>query len=383
MEVVVLGGGYAGVGLTRALEDRLPSDVELLLVDDTGDHLVQHELHRLLRYPGLRDTVRLPLERMFDRAQLRVGRVDRIDEEIGRAELADGRTLEPDILAICLGAVTALDVVPGIAEHGMPLKRLADADDIRDRFHSLAAGERVIVGGAGLSGVQVAGELAAARDAADRDLTVTVIEQEASVAPRFPNDFRREVATALSNAGIDVRTNTRIADVDEAGVTLECGEWLSTGQVIWTGGITGPDATENRRLRARSDLRVAPRTFAIGDAALVVDDRGKRVPAAAQTAIRQATVAAANVDRLVRAKRNGDELVFEPRLRRYVHRSPGWVVSIGDDAVAMVGDRILRGAPARAVKASVNAQYLGSVGEVQRALDAIATEIGWGAAHEH
>ena len=377
MEVAVLGAGYAGLPLARKLERLLPDGVTLRLVDETGEHLIQHELHRLIRYPSLRDDLGIPLDDLVSRAEVIESRVTSVDEERREVALSSGERLQPDVLAICLGGVTGMDIIPGVAANADPLKRIDHASQIRSKFGSLSNGDRILVGGAGLAGIQVAGELAAARDEGDRDLEVIIIEQAPHVAPTFPTTFRHEVASALADAGITVRTNEMIERVGPDGAILADGTHLTAEQVVWTGGITGPDATANRRLPVRSDLRVTDRTFALGDAAQVVDDNGTRVPAAAQSAVRQAPVAAENIDRLVTAVLDDQQLVFEPRLSRYVHSAPGWVVSIGDDAVAMLGDDVLRGRPARAVKASITGKYLGSIGEIQRAMDAIATDIGW------
>ena len=51
MRVAVLGAGYAGLTVARQLERTLPDDVELVVVDDTGEHLLKHEIHRAIRHP--------------------------------------------------------------------------------------------------------------------------------------------------------------------------------------------------------------------------------------------------------------------------------------------------------------------------------------------
>ncbi|MFB6189322.1 MAG: NADH dehydrogenase FAD-containing subunit, partial [Halapricum sp.] len=65
---------------------------------------------------------------------------------------------------------------------------------------------------------------------------------------------------------------------------------------------------------------------------------------------------------------------FEPRLARYDYDQLGWLVSVGDDAVAKVGPQILRGAAAVAVKRSVGVGYLTSVGAVRNAVDLVREE---------
>ena len=376
MQVAVLGGGYAGVGLVRELENRLPRATEIVLVDEDGTHLIQHELHRLLRFPQLRDDLRIPLEDLVRRATVRTARVDSIDLDSPTVHLEDDSHLNPSFLAICLGAVTADELVPGASEFAQPLKRIEHARAIRERFRSLEDGDRTVVAGAGLSGIQVAGELAANRDERSEEIEIVLIEQAETVAPTFPHQFRNAVTETLLEAGITLRTDCAVARVTDAGVEFRDGGKIESSQVIWTGGITGPEAMRRRRIPVRSDLRIGHRAFALGDVAVVTDDHGTRVPPAAQTAVRQAPVAARNLVRLCTAERDSD-LVFEPRLTRYVHESPGWVVSIGDEAVANIGEEIIRGAAAKAVKESVNAGYLGSIGEIQRALHTISETIDW------
>jgi len=124
----------------------------------------------------------------------------------------------------------------------------------------------------------------------------------------------------------------------------------------------------------RSDLRFAGDTFVVGDAGRIVDVDGTAVPASAQTAIRQARVAARNITALV-DHRLGGSGGFEPELDRYAFDSPGWLVSVGDGAVAQVGSRVLTGRAALALKTTVGAGYLGSVGAVENAVDLVREEL--------
>jgi NADH dehydrogenase len=84
------------------------------------------------------------------------------------------------------------------------------------------------------------------------------------------------------------------------------------------------------------------------------------------------------VARLARHEASGDG-GFPPRLDRYDTNVPGWVVSIGDGAVAQVGPTVLRGQAARAAKATVGGAYLGSLGAVTNASDLVREELGFGA----
>jgi len=364
MHVAVLGAGYAGVALARKLEDRLPEEVSLTVVDERDTHLVQHLVHRAVRYPGVADDLTVPFDELFDRATHRQARVTGLDPDAGRAELSDG-DIEFDVGAVALGAETNFYGIPGAEANSTPLKRLEHAERIRERFLEVCAEDgRAVVAGAGLSGVQVAGELAALAGEEGSAATVALVEQEPEVAPNFPERFRRAVREELDDAGVDVRTGRTVTGVDEDAVTVRNRGELAFDQLVWTGGITGSEPLGERPV-VRADLRLGDATFAVGDAARVVDEDGQAVPASAQTAVREADVAATNIERLVAHRADGD---FEPRLARYGYTSLGWLVSVGDGAVAQVGPTVLRGRAAETAKETVAAGYLGSLGAVDRAM---------------
>lgn len=382
MKIAVFGGGYAGVTLVRELEDRLDDDVELVLVDETGDHLVQHELHRVIRIPEITEEIVIDLETITERATVVVDRVEAIDPAAGRAELADG-TVEYDIGAVCLGAQTNFYDIPGLEAHAIPLKRVDHARKIRDAvFDALEtrtkeSTPRIVVGGAGLSGIQAAGELAALVNEHDlevgQELELTLVEQANAIAPRFGESFQTAVHDALDDRGVTIRTGQRVTEVTESTVELD-EESIEYDTLVWTGGIRGPDALDGERPVVDARLQLDGSTFVIGDAAAIVDRDGEAVAASAQAAVRSAKAAAENIDRLVEYERTGG--TFRPRLQQFQFDSPGWLVSVGDGAVAQVGPTVLTGRAAVAMKTTVGAGYLSSVGAIEQAVDLVNDELG-------
>jgi len=433
MRVAVLGAGYAGLTLARTLESSLPESADLVVVDEAADHVVQHELHRVIRRPSIAEDISVSLADVLD-CEIRQATVTDVDPASGTATLDDGSELDYDVGAICLGAVTDFHDIPGLRGHATPLKRLAHAREIRENYLDvLDSGGRVIIGGAGLSGVQVAGELAAMRaererrateaadedtgpvrltiddrdedgdaseaksgdaeigpndgdtdahddtdddgDIDDHDTEIVLLEQLDSVAPTFPENFQRAVHQQLTDRGVEVRTNATVDAVETDVIDLSTGEAVSYDQLIWTGGIRGPAALRDERPVVRSDLRLAGETFVVGDAGRVVDANGEAAPASAQTAIREARVAAKNIRAVVEHRTEGTG-GFEPRLDRYTFDSPGWLVSVGDGAVAQVGGTVLTGRAALALKTTVGAGYLGSVGAIENAVELVQEELG-------
>jgi NADH dehydrogenase len=378
MRVAVLGAGYAGLTVARRLERRLPEEADLVVVDDSGTHLVQHELHRVVRRPSLAEAITVPLSAALGRAEIRRARVVDVDSGAGVATLetdgagagdGDRERLSYDAAAVCLGAETAFHGVPGAETHARPLKRLDDAEAIRADATSNPGGDAVVVG-AGLSGVQAAGELAALSREAELGLDVTVLEAADRVAPAFDDAFAGAVRTELDARGIAVETDATVEAVEETTVALADGRTVPHDVLVWAGGIRGPGALDGERRRTGADLRVGETgaTFAVGDAAAVVDEAGAEAPASAQTAVRQARTAAENVLRAV-----GDD---DP-LDDYRHETAGWVVTVGDGAVARVGPAVVSGDPARALKAVIGAGHLGSVGAVEAATTLVREELDW------
>lgn len=386
MRIAVFGAGYAGLTVTRRLERHLPDDVEIVVVDETGAHLVQHELHRVVRRPNLAETISVPLEETLTRAEHRQARVTDIDTEAGVATLEGGDSddretseLGYDIAAVCLGAETAFYDLPGVEEHAIPLKRLEHATAIRRAVRAEPNGT-VVIGGGGLSGVQVAGELTALSEEDGLDLDITLVEMADQLAPGFDSVFADALRRELEARDVTVETDVAIEAANESTVGLADGRSLDHDIFVWTGGIRGPGVFDGERLPTGADLQVDNRTYVVGDAGIVSDSSGTTVPASAQTAVREAEVAAKNIVRQVNESRVTEPSSGEDTASKrytYAFESPGWVVSIGDGAVAQVGPLVVSGDPARAIKAVIGADHLSSVGATEQASALVCEELGW------
>jgi len=373
MRVAVFGAGYAGLTVARRLERSLPDDVELVVVDESDTHLVLHELHRVVRRPALADAITVPLEDVLPRASVRQATVTDIDTDRNVATLSpleDDATeeLHYDLAAVCLGSRTEFYDLPGVEAHATPLKRLDHASEIRGGALSAPDG-RVVVGGAGLSGIQVAGELAALSRERDLALTVTLLEMAERVAPGFDEVFAAALRRELDARDVVVETGATVTSADDEAVSLDGGRSLPYDAFVWTGGIRGPDALDGERAPVGEDLRVDGDTFVLGDAGTVTDTEGVTAPPTAQTAVRQARIVAANVGRLA--------MDADVELERYTYDSPGWVVSVGDGAVARLGPVVVSGETARAAKAAIGAGHLGSVCAIEETSELVREELGW------
>ncbi|MFB6198173.1 MAG: NAD(P)/FAD-dependent oxidoreductase, partial [Halobacteriaceae archaeon] len=168
--VAVLGAGYAGAGAVASLENAL-EDEEIVWISDSDIHFVLHEAHRIIRNPSIEQYISIPVDEIKSPATRFIqDEVTDIHPESRTIELAEGDTVAYDYCVIALGTRTAFYGIPGMAEHAHTLKSRRDAIVIRDSLRSAIAeasrGEpvEVIIGGAGLSGIQIAGEISEFRN---------------------------------------------------------------------------------------------------------------------------------------------------------------------------------------------------------------------------
>jgi NADH dehydrogenase len=374
--VVIAGGGFGGLYAARRLERRLPRHSARIVMVTEANFMLYTPL-----LPGAAAGVLeprhvvVPLREELDWTDIRLARVTGADPALSELHLdtADGRedTLRYDQLVVALGSVPRVLPVPGLAEHAVGFKNLAEAIALRNRViwnlevaESMAdAGDRAewltfVFVGAGYAGVEGIAELQDfVADVLERyprcrleGTRWILVEAEDRIMQEIPASLADFAMRELRGRGIEIRTGTRLESVDERTATLSTGERIPTRIVCWTTGVKPPPVVRELglpldaggRIDVDGTLRVKGRenTWAIGDAAAVPDPakRGKAPsPPTAQHAIRQGRVVADNVA----ATLSGG------RLRRFRYRTLGVFVDMGrHKAVAtMLGIR-LRGFPA-------------------------------------
>lgn len=363
-DVVVLGAGYSGVSAITTLQGSA-DDIDLTWVSADAHHEVKHEIHRIIRSPGLANGLAIPIEEITDDSTtFHQGRVVGTHPEERTIETASGAHIDYDYLIVTVGATTAFYGIPGLEEHALLLERIEDAETIHRAIQSESS-PSVVVGGGGLSGIQTAGEIIEMDTASD----VTVIEAMDTVLPRAPDALQDVVGDRLVRRGIDVRTGSPIVEATESEVILDGEETVPYDILIWTGGITGQDVShdgqlelERKRMAVDETLQTNdPRVFACGDAAVIPQADGV-APASAQAAWQAGPLAARNLLAEIRG---------EP-LESFSYVDKGTLVSVGDEAFAhdVVGIPVTTfgSIPAATLKKIVAARWIGDVGSYRRAL---------------
>ena len=369
-DVVVLGSGYAGTGAVKRLESKLDDEADITWVSDVDHHLVLHESHRCIRDPDVREKVTFDVTDIKSPSTRFVqGRVTDIDVDERSVTLEDGSTVDYDYLLVGVGSRTAFFGIEGLEEHSLTLKSLQDALDIHEavtgaaREASRSDPAQIVVGGAGLSGIQSAGEIAEFRDRHRAPIDIHLVEGLDNVFPNNDPVVQAKLRKLLEEKDVEIHTGEFIGEVDDGTVYVGDETELDYDVLLWTGGITGQAPAEtadvekdkrSNRIESASDFQTSDeRIFAIGDAAIVEQaDTDRPAPPTAQAAWQAAEVAGDNIARAVRGQ----------PLKEWSYDDKGTLISVGEKAVA----HDVKGLPvdtfggpaARALKKTIAARWI-------------------------
>jgi NADH:ubiquinone reductase (H+-translocating) len=228
-DVVVIGGGYAGVFAANRLTQR--DDVTVTLINARPTFVDRVRLHQLVG--GSYDPVVAYREILADGVRLVVDTVTRIDAAERSVALATGGTVGYDYLIYAVGSGSTDRGVPGVAEFAYPLASLEEAQRLRPVVDAAPATAAVTVVGAGPLGLEIAAELAEA------GRTVTLV-CGGGLGPYLHPRGRRSVAGRLAKLGVTVLEGPD-TKVTRDAVRLGDGRELPSAVTIWTTGFVVPD----------------------------------------------------------------------------------------------------------------------------------------------
>jgi NADH:ubiquinone reductase (H+-translocating) len=332
--VVIVGSGFGGLNAALRLA---PAAVDVTVVDRDNYHGFWPLLYQVATAGLGSDDIARPIRAVFaDRPNVtaRLGTVSAVHLDRGAIEIDGEYELAYDYLILAAGSSTTDFSIPGVAEHAFPLKTIPDAVRLRNHvltmFEHADAGLRpdtdasaltiVLVGG-GPTGVEMAGALSElighnlAGDFHHLDLTrarVVLVEMTDHLLPGFTVKSRASAWQTLLSKGVEVRFNTTLEKVTEAGVTFEDGTSIGTRTVVWTAGVKANPLADlipgakgrGGTIRVEADLSLPghPEVFVIGDLAAVESAGGGQLPQLAQVAIQGGRRTAANIRRRMQGR---------------------------------------------------------------------------------
>ncbi|HEX6762143.1 MAG TPA: NAD(P)/FAD-dependent oxidoreductase [Gaiellaceae bacterium] len=380
--VLVLGGGFAGVGAAQKLKD---ADAEVVLVDRHDYHTFQPLLYQLATGlledtavgHSLRDLVGHHQNTVVHRST--VTGVD-LDERV--VTFDDLSPISYDYLVVGLGAEVNFFGTSGAAEHAFPMYTLVNAVNLKK--HLLERWEaadhdptliedgalNVVIVGGGPTGVETAGAIAElyradfAKDYPNVDqdqARVILVEAGPELFSMFKPKLRAYAAKALAERTVDIRTGSAVASVSANRVTLGPGEELKAHTLVWGAGLQGNALVQSfglelergNRVGVQDDLTLAghPEVFVVGDIAAIGDAKTRQVlPQLGSVALQSGEHAGETIARRISGKKT----------KPFAYKDKGTMAAIGRGAacVQMLGGRTMTGAKAQVAWGTVHLALL-------------------------
>ncbi|KAA0080488.1 FAD-dependent oxidoreductase [Mycolicibacterium sp. P9-64] len=239
INVVVVGGGYAGVIAANHL--RVNGDIAVALINPRPKFVERIRLHQLVT--GSDDAVVDYDDVLGAGIRLVVDTAERIDATAHTVTLGSGDTIGYDYLIYAVGSTGAELTVPGAAEFAHPISDLEHAEQLRVALAAVHPGAMVTVVGAGPTGIETAAELA------EEGQAVTLV-CGGVLGPYLSGAGRKSVAKRLRKLGVTIvdGPGSKVTAVRRDSVVLADGRELPSIVTIWTAGFSVPD------LAARSGL---------------------------------------------------------------------------------------------------------------------------------
>ncbi|CAN5410149.1 hypothetical protein BH11CYA1_BH11CYA1_36720 [soil metagenome] len=337
-QILILGGGFAGVKCARRLRSQLPEELYNIVVFNRENHMVFHPLLAEVASAAVQPKdVGAPLRQLLHKVQCRTEDILNIDldNSLVEYEAHDGkrRQMKYDQVVIACGNAPKLALVPGMDEHAFGLKTIGDAlalqahimqqlekaevcDDLDRKRWYLSF---IVVGG-GFSGVEVAGEindllhksLRFFENIKPEDISVTMIHSREQILPEVSESLRLRAKAQMEAAGVKILLGSQACRATPDGIALKDGRILPGGTIVCTIGTSVLPIVErlsvlktNGRIAVKPDMSVPGHSnaWAIGDCAAIVNALDNQLcPTVAQFAERQGVQVADNILRSLQGK---------------------------------------------------------------------------------
>lgn len=377
-KILIVGAGYGGVATAVGLEKQ---GQPFTLVNKHDYHYFTTLMHETAGGRSERfEDYKADLNEILraDDSQIVVDTVKELRPQENKV-LGEQGEYDYDYCVVSLGNAPEYFGIPGMHENALVLRSLDTAMQIHEHIEYQFATFRddgdetklkVIVGGAGLTGIELCGELAdslpelAMRYEIPLDKVELInLEAAPTILPMLDEKLREKAAHILDSKGVQLRTGTAIVKVNPNQVELKTGETIDAKTIIWTGGVRAnpliKDAgfeTDNKgRAKVNEFLQSVDfsNVFVIGDSAWFTGPDGKPLPPTAQAAEQMGGHLVKNLLHMM----NGEQM--EP----FVFHNLGTLASLGHElGVGSVKGMATTGVPASLMKEATKVKYLWHLG---------------------
>ncbi len=258
--IVIIGGGFAGINLAKHLGGK--SGLQVTLVDRNNYNFFPPLLYQVAT--GMLDvsSISIPFRTLFTgkkNLHFRLGELEKVVPEDNKIILSTGE-MAYDYLVIATGTKSNYFGMDNIEKNALPMKTVNDAIKLRNFL--IMEGEKytfckdedekrkmrnIVISGAGPSGVEIAGMIAEMRnrkltniypELKEEALNIYLIDGAPSVLPPMREKSQKYSQKSLEKMGINVKLNKMVADYKDDKVIFKDGETIETKTLIWTAGVT-------------------------------------------------------------------------------------------------------------------------------------------------
>ena len=380
--VLILGGGFAGVGAAQNLKD---ADAEVVLVDKHDYHTFQPLLYQLatglLEETAVGHSLRDLLHDQ-ENTTVRQDVVSAIDLGAREVRFEQLAPLSYDFLVLGMGAEVNFFGTEGAAEHAFPMYTLSDAMRLKDHvLERWEAADRdpslvedgalnIVVVGGGPTGVETAGALAElyradfARDyrgISAEQSRIVLVEAGPEIFSMFKPNLREYAQKALEKRTVELMTGVAVGSVAPTRVTLKTGDVLNAHTLVWGAGLQGNLLVQSLGLELERGNRIGvgpelnppdhPEVFAVGDIAAITDQKtGQVLPQLGSVALQSGHHAGETIARRLASKKT----------KPFAYKDKGTMATIGRGAavVQMLGGKTMKGFKAQVAWGTVHLALL-------------------------
>ena len=336
MQIVIIGGGFAGINLAKELTDE--KGIEVTLVDKNNYNFFPPLIYQVATAYLEPSSISYPFRKFFagkKNLQFRLGEVQRVIPSENKIILNNGE-LRYDHLVFATGAETSYFGMENVKKNAIPMKTLNDAiemrntllknlekaaicKEIRERRKLLT----IVVAGGGPTGVEVSGMFAEMRknillkeypELATAASQIYLVDGGDALLSPMSLASQKDTLDAVTKLGVVVRLNARVVNYENDIVYFADGETIQTKNLIWAAGVTAkvfegiPAESYGRGKRMITDeynkITTTENIYAIGDTCIQLTDLNfpEGHPQVAQVAIQQGINLAENFKSMLKNK---------------------------------------------------------------------------------
>ena len=337
-EIVIIGGGFAGINLARNLTNT--KNFHITLVDKNNYNFFPPLLYQVATGFLEVSNISYPFRKLFHgkkNINFRLGELERIIPEENKVLLSTGE-VSYDYLVLATGTESNFFGMENIRKHALPMKTVDDAIEMRNTLLQTAedatittdSTERrklgtIVIAGGGPTGVEIAGMLAEMRmnilekdypELSGNKFRIILVDGAPVLLTPMSKKSQNYTYDVLVKMGVEVKLNTQVKDYIDDTVIFADGETLQSKLLLWTAGVTSkvfegiPKESYGRGRRLLVDeynkVQGMQNIYAIGDTSLQTTDKNfpQGHPQLAQPAIQQGK----NLAKNLKAMQNGKSL---------------------------------------------------------------------------